>query len=73
MALIKIASLWNGKGKSLYSGMLDSARLVILANSKKKGEKSPDAFVYIAADDRKKDSGASNDSNDTTDDDDIPF
>jgi hypothetical protein len=51
VALVKIASLWESKGKSMFTGMMDQARLIVLKNSKKDKEKSPDAYVYIAVDD----------------------
>ena len=52
MALVKIAALWKGRegGKVEYTGMMDSARIIVLPNSKKDKEKSPDAYVYITVD-----------------------
>lgn len=76
--MIKIGALWNSTGKPLATGKLGQyANLVILPNSNKQSDKSPDYWVFIAEDERKEGNQAKpepdNNGNANDLDDTIPF
>lgn len=57
--MVKLSGLWKGKdkdGNTMLTGNLSKiSRVVILANTYKKGDQDPDFFLYTAPVQEKKD------------------
>lgn len=54
--LVKLGALWLGKdkdGKTMMTGLLGDARLMVLRNGYKKEEKHPDFILYVAPSEKK--------------------
>lgn len=54
--LVKLGAVWRGKskdGKTMLTGLMGDARLIILPNGFKTEEKHPDYIVYVASPEKK--------------------